>query len=71
MKRAIQTGADVVVGNFSYYHENTGRITKNRLEDGRPKNIYDLYGITCAKVYHSRLFERVQFRRGICMRTVL
>lgn len=64
MKRAIQTGADVVVGNFSYYHENTGRITKNRLEDGRPKNIYDLYGITCAKVYHSRLFERVQFPEG-------
>lgn len=64
MERAVKTGADIVVGNFSYYYEKDRKIRKNFMLDGYAETPYQLSGITCGKIFRATLFDKIRFPEG-------
>lgn len=64
MKRAVKTGADITVGNFSYYYEENGKLRENPMSDGLAEDPYRLPGIACGKVFRASLFDQIKFPEG-------
>lgn len=64
MSTAYAYGADIVTGSYCYHYDKSGRERVIVPPIGRVENCYDIYGLTCGKIFRTELFECIEFPQG-------